>query len=54
VKVENVNTYMWSGFGAGLVLGLLGLAAFFGGIRSPRERYIPPPVTTGTADKSSM
>ena len=51
VKVENVNTFMWIGFGAGLVLGLLGLAAFFGGISSPRRRYVTPPTERGTADQ---
>jgi hypothetical protein len=54
VKVENINTFMWIGFGAGLVLGLLGLAAFFGGIRSPRVRYVPPPVATGTVDQQDQ
>lgn len=51
VKVDNIATFMWIGFGAGLVLGLLGLAAVFGGIRSPRVLRVPPPSARGTADK---
>jgi len=51
VKVANIATFMWIGFGAGLVLALAGLAMFFGGIRSPRERYFPTPATPGTANK---
>ena len=48
VKVENVDTFMWIGFGLGAALALAGLAMFFGGMRSPTDRYIPPPDATGT------
>lgn len=51
VRMENINTFMWIGFGAGVVLALSGLAMFFGGLRSPRERYVEPPVATGTGDR---
>jgi hypothetical protein len=51
VRMENLNTFMWIGFGAGLVLALAGLALFFGGIRSPRERYVPPTAGPATTEK---
>jgi len=49
--MENLNTFMWIGFGAGLVLALAGLAMLLGGILSPRERYVPAPATPVTADR---
>ena len=51
VRMENINTFMWIGFGAGLVLALTGLAIFFGGLRSPRERYARPPDPTASGDR---
>jgi hypothetical protein len=50
VRMENINTFMWIGFGAGLVPALLGLAAVFGGIRSPRVLRVPPAAARSTAD----
>lgn len=54
VKVANIATYMWIGFGLGAVLALIGLTIFFTGIRSPGEGLAPSPVATGVADQSSM
>ncbi len=43
VKMENINTFMWIGFGAGVVLALVGLGIFLAGIQSPRPRYVQQP-----------
>ncbi len=54
VKVENIATFMWIGFGLGGALALAGLAMFFGGMRSPRGGYVRPPVATGTGDREEQ
>jgi len=51
VKVANITTVMWIGFGIGLILALLGLALLIAGLRSPRERPTPPPPPVDSADK---
>lgn len=43
VKVENIATFMWIGFGLGGALALAGLAMFFGGLSSRRNGYVRPP-----------
>ena len=51
VRVANITTVMWVGFGIGLILALLGLALLIGGLRSPREPQTPPPPPVDAADK---
>lgn len=38
VRMENIDTFTWIGLGAGLVLGLAGLALVFGAFRSSQGR----------------
>lgn len=51
VKVENIATFMWIGFGLGGALALAGLAMFFGGLSSRRNVYVQPPVATESVDQ---
>jgi len=51
VRIENITTVMWIGFGIGLILALLGLALLIAGLRSPREPQTPPPPPVDSADK---
>jgi hypothetical protein len=47
VKIANITTVMWVGFGIGLILAFIGLALLIAGLRSPREQQTPPPADTG-------